>query len=204
MSTRRQDAARQIDALQTAGCDRIFADICSGSVKAENRVELQKALAFARPGDVLVIEDLDRLGRSLSDLVAQIQVLHARAIDFICIRKHIDTATPEGRLFFHVFAAIAEFERDLIRQRVQSGVDAARVRGRIGGRPRALTPQALQRAAELMAAKTNSTREIATLVGVSRPTLYRHLTPDGEPRSDWSRRILAAPLEPRPPQDPRS
>ena len=204
VSTRRQDAARQIDALQTAGGDRIFADIGSGSVKAETRVALPKALALARPGDVRVIEDLDRRGRSLSDLGAQIRMLHARAMDFVCLRKHIDTAPPEGRLFFPVFAASAECERDLMRPRVPAGVDAARVRGRSGGRPRVLTPQALQRAAALMAAKTNRTRDIAPRAGVSRPTLYRHLTPDGEPRSAGSRRILAAPLAPRPPQAPRS
>src|SRR5699024_7050429 len=138
VSTTDQDATLQVDALQGAGCYRIFTDTLSGSLA--HRPELEKVMDQLRPGDTLVVWRLDRLGRSVRDLIHQLQHLSERGVEFRSLQETIDTTSPGGRLVFHVFAALAEFERDLIRDRTHAGLSAARARGCIGGRPRSLTP----------------------------------------------------------------
>ena len=182
ISTPDQEAALQHDALQAAGCEKIYSDICSGATPTAQRPGLQQALAYARPADTLVVWRLDRLGRNLKDLVQQVTGLQARGVHFVSLQERLDTTSAAGKLIFHLFASLAEFERDLIRERVQAGLHAARARGRKGGRPQVLVGAKRARAAELMAAGQLPVREIARIVGVDRSTLYRHLTPDGEPR----------------------
>ena len=182
ISTPDQEAALQHDALQAAGCEKSYSDICSGATPTAQRPGLQQALAYARPADTLVVWRLDRLGRNLKDLVQQVTGLQARGVHFVSLQERLDTTSAAGKLIFHLFASLAEFERDLIRERVQAGLHAARARGRKGGRPQVLVGAKRARAAQLMAAGQLPVREIARIVGVDRSTLYRHLTPDGEPR----------------------
>src|SRR5512144_2214577 len=144
VSTADQTLNLQKDALQKAGCERIFTDTASGA-KAE-RVGLGEALGYVRKGDTLVVWKLDRLGRSLKHLIETITALNNRKIGFKSITEAIDTTTSGGKLIFHIFGALAEFERDIIRERTQAGLTAARARGRKGGRPKALTTK---RAAQL-------------------------------------------------------
>ena len=145
VSTTDQTLDLQKDALEKAGCDRIFTDTASGA-KAE-RVGLDEALSHLREGDTLVVWRLDRLGRSLKHLIETITKLNNRGIGFKSITEAIDTTTSGGKLIFHIFGALAEFERDIIRERTQAGLTAARARGRKGGRPKALTPKKAQMAA---------------------------------------------------------
>src|SRR5512143_243828 len=137
VSTLEQTLALQQDALTKAGCERLFTDTASGSLAA--RPGLTEALAFARPGDTLVVWRLDRLGRSLSHLIDTVALLQERGIGFKSLQEQIDTTTSGGKLIFHVFGALAEFERDLIRERTQAGLLAARARGRLGDDPEHLT-----------------------------------------------------------------
>ena len=183
ISTPDQNTALQQDALQAAGCEKIYSDICSGATPTAQRPGLQQALAYARPADTLVVWRLDRLGRNLKDLVQQVTGLQARGVHFVSLQERLDTTSAAGKLIFHLFASLAEFERDLIRERVQAGLQAARARGRKGGRPQVLVGAKLDRAADLMAAGQLPVREIARIVGVDRSTLYRHLHPDGTPRT---------------------
>src|SRR5512143_3300587 len=136
VSTLQQTLALQQDPLTQAGCERIFTDTASGSLTA--RPGLTEALAFARPGDTLIVWRLDRLGRSLRHLIDTVSLLQERGIGFKSLQEQLDTTTSGGKLVFHVFGALAEVERDLIRERTQAGLLAARARGRLGGRPRAL------------------------------------------------------------------
>ena len=182
ISTPDQNTALQHDALQAAGCEKIYSDICSGATPTAQRPGLQQALAYARPADTLVVWRLDRLGRNLKDLVQQVTGLQARGVHFVSLQERLDTTSAAGKLIFHLFASLAEFERDLIRERVQAGLQAARARGRKGGRPQVLVGAKRARAAQLMAAGQLPVREIARIVGVDRSTLYRHLHPDGTPR----------------------
>jgi DNA invertase Pin-like site-specific DNA recombinase len=129
----------QIDALDKAGCDNIFRDTMSGA--HADRPGLAHAMTFMREGDVFVVWKLDRLGRSLRDLIDLIAALRQRGIGFCVLQESIDTTTPAGELIFHIFGALAEFERALIRQRTQAGLQAARARGRKGGRPKKLNPK---------------------------------------------------------------
>lgn len=163
----------QMDALREAGCSRIFVDKASGAL--ERRPELDKALDYIRPGDTLVVWRLDRLGRSLRHLLDQVQALQARDVGFTSLRESIDTMTPGGRLIFHVFGALAEFERDLIRERTKAGLEAARARGRTGGRRPTMTPEKLAVAREMYASKQHPVGVIARTVGVGKTTLYRYL-----------------------------
>src|SRR5512143_1215172 len=135
VSTLEQTLALQQDALTQAGCERIFTDTASGSLT--DRPGLTEALDFARPGDTLVVWRLDRLGRSLRHLIDTVALLQERGIGLKSLQEQLDTTTSGGKLVFHVFGALAEFERDLIRERTQAGVMAARARGRLGGHPRA-------------------------------------------------------------------
>jgi DNA invertase Pin-like site-specific DNA recombinase len=173
VSTSDQTLALQQDALEKAGCDRIFTDTASGA-KAE-RVGLADAVAYARERDVLVVWRLDRLGRSLKHLIETITALNNRKIGFKSITEAIDTTTSGGKLIFHIFGALAEFERDIIRERTQAGLTAARARGRKGGRPRVLTPKKAQMAQALYNDKTNTINDICRSLNISRATLYRYV-----------------------------
>ena len=144
VSTTDQTLDLQKDALQQAGCTKIFTDTASGA-KAE-RTGLDEALNYVRAGDTLVVWRLDRLGRSLNHLIETITGLNNRHIGFKSITENIDTTTSGGKLIFHIFGALAEFERDIIRERTQAGLTAARARGRKGGRPKSLTPKKAQMA----------------------------------------------------------
>jgi DNA invertase Pin-like site-specific DNA recombinase len=173
VSTTDQTLDLQKDALRQAGCERIFTDTASGA-KAD-RVGLDEALGYVRAGDTVVVWRLDRLGRSLKHLIETITGLNARSIGFKSITEAIDTTTSGGKLIFHIFGALAEFERDIIRERTQAGLTAARARGRKGGRPKALTPKKTQMAQALYRDKKNTIDEICKTLNVSRATLYRHI-----------------------------
>jgi DNA invertase Pin-like site-specific DNA recombinase len=173
VSTADQTLDLQRDALQRAGCVKTFTDTASGA-KAE-RKGLQEAIEYVQEGDVLVVWRLDRLGRSLKDLIEIISRLDARKIGFKSLTKNIDTTTSGGKLIFHIFGALAEFERNLIKERTNAGLLAARERGRKGGRPKSLTDKKIEMAKKMYADKTNSIEEIAKILGVSRITLWRHV-----------------------------
>lgn len=172
VSTDEQNLALQLDALEEAGCERVYRDIGSGSLK--HRPELDACLDYLRAGDTLVVWRLDRLGRGLKHLIEAIEQLHQREIGFRSLTEEIDTTTSAGMLQFHIFGALAEFERQIIRERTRAGLAAARARGRLGGRPPSLTPAKLD-AARLMREKKHTMPQIAKALGVSRATLYRHL-----------------------------
>ncbi len=173
VSTSHQDEALQRDALTTAGCDRIFVDKASG--KLESRPALDDLLAQVRRGDTVVVWRLDRLGRSLKHLIETVQDLEQRGVAFVSLTESIDTSTPGGRLVFHVFGALAEFERDLIRERTLAGLAAARARGRTGGRPTVWTPEKLRTARAMRASGDYDVAGIARVLGVSRASVYRAL-----------------------------
>lgn len=181
VSTGDQNLDLQVDALQQAGCERIFTDQVSG-VSSE-RPGLTTALSHLRPGDTLVVWRLDRLGRSLKDLLQRMEELRAREVGFLSLHESIDTSTPVGKFTFHLFSALAEFERELIRERTRAGLVAARARGRVGGRRRSMTPEKIRIAARLMRDPEVSVREVCRTVGVSRSTLYRYVGPTGEIRA---------------------
>ncbi len=180
VSTAEQDTALQLDALRQAGCARIFEDTISG-VKAE-RPGLGEALAFLREGDVLVVWRLDRLGRSLPHLIEIIANLDSRKIGFCSLTESIDTTTPGGKLVFHLFGALGQFERDLIRERTRAGLAAAMLRGRKGGRKPVMTEEKLARAMRLRAAGL-SVQEAAARLKVSKSSLYAALKTRDEPES---------------------
>ena len=173
VSTHDQTLNLQLDALKAAGCTRIFEDHISGT-KTE-RVGLQDAMSHLREGDTLVVWRLDRLGRSLKHLIETITDLQERGIGFKSLQENIDTTSPGGKLIFHVFGALAEFERDLIRERTQAGLEAARSRGRVGGRPKALSQSKAELARRMYADRNNSVNEICKTLGISRMTLWRYV-----------------------------
>jgi len=173
VSTSDQTLALQQDALTKEGCTEIFTDTASGA-KTE-RPGLNQALSYVRPGDTLVVWRLDRLGRSLKDLIERITQLQSRNIGFKSLTEAIDTTTSGGKLIFHIFGALAEFERELIRERTQAGLSAARARGRTGGRPRALSGQKVAMAKQLYGDKSYSIGEICKTLNISRATLYRYV-----------------------------
>lgn len=173
VSTRDQDAAMQAEALREAGCDRIFEETASGAQK--DRPELKRAIDYVRAGDVLVVWKLDRLARSLKQLIETVEELERRSIGFVSITENIDTTTPGGRLIFHVFGALAEFERELIRERTNAGLKSAKARGVKLGRPKALEGEALNVAKALLKSGDMTATQVAEHVGVSRATLYRRL-----------------------------
>ena len=172
VSTADQDTALQADALKKAGCTRIFEDTASGA--KSDRPGLAAALAYLRDGDVLVVWRLDRLGRSVAHLIETIATLEAQGVGFRSLTENIDTTTPGGRLIFHVFGALGQFERDLIRERTRAGLTAAAARGRKGGRKPVMTPEKLQRAREYLANGLN-VREAAARIKVSKTSLYAAL-----------------------------
>jgi DNA invertase Pin-like site-specific DNA recombinase len=173
VSTDDQSAALQEDALKKAGCIRTFSDHASGS-KA-SRPELDRMLDQVRPGDVVVVWRLDRLGRSLRNLIDLVETLADRGIGFRSLSESIDTTTANGRLFFSIMGALAEFERDLIRERTHAGLAAARARGRVGGRPSVMNAKKIATARKLYASQEHTVTEIAELLNVSVATIYRHL-----------------------------
>ena len=176
VSTEDQQLDLQLDALRQAGCERLYQDVGSGA--NFQRPGLEEVLAYARAGDVLVVWRLDRLGRSLGDLIDVVKKLEARDIGLRSLRESIDTTTSTGKLVFHIFGSLAEFERELIRERTMAGLAAARARGRLGGRPRKLTPHQVAMAEALMANRNNSPRQVAEALHVSKATLYRALRRD--------------------------
>jgi DNA invertase Pin-like site-specific DNA recombinase len=173
VSTQDQTLALQKDALEKLGCNKIFTDTASGA-KAE-RIGLEEALEYVREGDTLVVWRLDRLGRSLKHLIETITELNNRKIGFKSIQESIDTTTSGGKLIFHIFGALAEFERDIIRERTQAGLTAARARGRLGGRPKSLTGKKTAMAQALYNDKNNTIDEICKTLNISRATLYRYI-----------------------------
>jgi DNA invertase Pin-like site-specific DNA recombinase len=193
VSTDQQNLALQLDALTTAGCRRIFRDVGSGSLK--QRPQLDECLSFLQPGDTLVVWRLDRLGRGLKHLIEVVEQLQAREIGFKSLTENIDTTTSGGRLTFHIFGALAQFEREIIRERTRAGVAAARERGHIGGRPPALTAEKIT-AAQAMRHQNMTMPAIAKALGVSVATLYRHLPPRpaalaADPRAATSNSAMA-------------
>src|SRR3954466_13153048 len=173
ISTTDQTLDLQHDALTKAECSKIFTDTASGA-QAE-RKGLAEALAYVRAGDTLVVWKLDRLGRSLKDLITRITELNDHKIGFKSLTENIDTTTSGGKLIFHIFGALAEFERDIIRERTNAGLEAARTRGKLGGRPPALSPEKIKFARRLYADKSTSVAEICKMLGISRHTLQRYV-----------------------------
>lgn len=173
VSTQDQQVSLQRDELVRAGCTTIYADKASGS--RADRPELQQCLKALRPGDTLVVWRLDRLGRNLTDLIAIVTDLEQRGIGFESRMEHIETTTPSGKLMFHVFSALAEFERNLIRERVNAGLAAARARGRVGGRPSKMSEKDKAHARAMLADPNITVGAVADRFGISRQTLYRQL-----------------------------
>lgn len=174
MSTGGQKLDRQIDALTAAGCRKIFADKKSG--KNDLRPELKACHAFLDRGDTLVVPSLDRYGRSLQDLVNMVAELRERGIGFQSLHEALDTTTPGGRLIFHVFAALAEFIRELIVVSTHEGLAATRARGKVGGRPSVVNDDLIRAARDMLPNPENSVTTIAKILGVSVGTLYNHIT----------------------------
>ena len=175
VSTRDQSLDLQLDALKKVGCEMIFQEHISSATK--DRPELTKLLAQLRKGDSVVVWKLDRLGRSLSDLVKLVTDIQDKGAGLQSLQDSIDTSTPQGKLTFHIFAAIAEFERDIIRDRTNAGLSAARARGRVGGRPKGLSPQS-QRNADVAASLYSQGWTAAKIIehlNISKTTLYKYL-----------------------------
>lgn len=185
VSTTDQGPALQVDALKSVGCEKMLVEQAAGATA--ERPELERAKDFLRRGDTLVVWRLDRLGRSLKDLVAIVNWLEERGAMFKSVTESIDTSTPGGKLVFHVFASLAEFERDLIKERTHAGLTAARSRGRKGGRPPAMSKkQALVARTMLKETDTeghpkHSVSDVAAVMHVSRSTVYRALARTGDP-----------------------
>jgi DNA invertase Pin-like site-specific DNA recombinase len=176
VSTKEQDLSLQIDALEDVGCSRIYQEQITGSIK--ERPELQKMLEQLRDGDVIIIWKLDRLARSLKDLVSLVNEIQEKGAGLHSLNDHIDTSTPNGKLTFHLFAALAEFERDIIRERTNAGLAAARARGRKGGRPKGLSKKAKHTAiiVERQYQEGELTiNEICDQLSITKMTLYNYL-----------------------------
>ena len=175
VSTQDQKPELQLDALRKAGCERIFSDKASGAQR--DRPELTAALSYMRngAGDVLVVWKLDRLARSLKQLIETVEDLGTRGIGFRSLTEAIDTTSAGGRLTFHIFGAMAEFERSIIRKRTRAGLDAARARGRKGGRPPALSKKDVAAARAMLSDPDITMEDVAARMKVAPSTLYRHL-----------------------------
>lgn len=172
VSTQDQSMNLQKDALTKAGCKEVFEDIISGS-KSE-REGLEKILKYVRPGDTVVVWKLDRLGRSLKHLIELVQMFNDRGIGFKSLQENIDTTTASGKLFLHIFGALAEFERELIKERTLAGLKAAAERGRKGGRPRVMDEKKIEQARSLHRSRIPIS-EICKTLGISKGTLYRNI-----------------------------
>src|SRR5271167_4324799 len=173
VSTDLQSTDGQIDALNAAGCERVFEESMSGT--RTDRPQLAAALAFARDGDVLVVARLDRLARSMRQLLTTVDSLEARGIGLRSVHENIDTTTATGRLVLHIFAALGQFEVELLKERTRSALAASRARGRVGGRPPALNQIKVTAAKAMLVSGTMTASEVARQVGCSPSTLYRHV-----------------------------
>ncbi len=173
ISTQEQNADLQFDALRQAGCEKFFSDKVSGS-KAD-RPGLAAALEYARTGDSLVVWRLDRLGRNLKHLLEVVEGLEKNGIGFVSLQDGFDTTTNGGKLFFHIFGALAEFERSLIQERTKAGLEAARARGRIGGRKEKLNSAQVATLRAMYESKAHALGEICRTFNITKPTLYRYL-----------------------------
>lgn len=180
VSTVDQDPALQLDALKAAGCERVFEERASGARR--DRPVLAEATDYVREGDVLVVWRLDRFGRSLKDLIEKVGALRERGVGFRSLTEAIDTTTAGGQLVFHIFGALAEFERELIRERTMAGLAAARARGRQGGRPPKMTKAKVRQAAVLLSDPEADVGAVCETLGVSKSTLYTYVGPDGSVR----------------------
>ncbi len=173
VSTQDQDPRMQVDALKDAGCERVFQEKASGAQR--DRPELRSAIDYAREGDTIVVWKLDRLARSLKQLIETVEGLEARGIGFKSVTETIDTTSPGGKLVFTIFAGLAEFERSIIRERTRAGLDAARSRGRVGGRPRSVSEEDIAAAKAMLQDPEITVRSVAQRIGCSEATLYRYL-----------------------------
>ena len=196
VSTRDQNPDLQLDALRAAGCEKIFTEQRSGAQL--DRPEFARALEYMRAGDVLVTWRLDRLARSVRQLIDTVERLNQAEMGFRSLTEAIDTTTPGGRLVFHVFAAIAEFERSIIQERKErtlAGLDAARARGRTGGRPPKLGPEEVEAAKAMLSVSKLTFSEVCRQLGVGRSTLYRHLHASGWEPKEMQKAVLRQTLE---------
>lgn len=173
VSTQDQNPALQLDALKALGCEKVFVEKASGAQR--ERPEMKAALDYMRAGDTLVVWKLDRLARSVKQLIETVEMLEGQGIGFRSLTEAIDTTTAGGKLVFHIFGALAEFERSIIRERTRAGLDAAKARGRRGGRPPKLTEKDLTAARAMLAEASITVEDVAKRLGVSPATLYRHL-----------------------------
>jgi DNA invertase Pin-like site-specific DNA recombinase len=173
VSTQDQNPALQLDALQAADCEKVFVEKASGAQR--DRPELLAALDTLRAGDSLVVWKLDRLARSLKQLIETVELLENRGIGLRSLTEAIDTTTAGGKLVFHVFGALAEFERSIIRERTKAGLDAARARGKKGGRPPALAAKDIAAAKAMLSDPDITMEDVAKRLQVAPSTLYRHL-----------------------------
>lgn len=173
VSTADQHLRMQEDALKNAGCEEIYTDVISG-IKSK-RPGLEETLSRLREGDTLIVWKLDRLGRSIQHLIQTIKDLQDKKISFKSLQENIDTETSGGKLIFHIFSALAEFERDLIQERTQAGLKAARARGKMGGRPPLLDTRQINRMIEMYDEQKNTVAEICKVYNISRPSFYNYL-----------------------------
>jgi DNA invertase Pin-like site-specific DNA recombinase len=178
VSTHDQNLNLQKDALEKAGCEKIYVDEISGT--AARREGLEKAKEILRKGDVLIVWRLDRLGRSIRDLIDWVTRLEEEGIGFKSLQELIDTTTSSGKLVFHIFAALAEFERNLIRERTNAGLAAARARGKLGGRKKSLTANEQKRAVEMYNRKNHTVQQICKMMNITKPTLYAYIREEQE------------------------
>lgn len=185
VSTSDQDVRMQRSVLTEAGCEHIYTDEGVSGAKAV-RPGLDAALSALQAGDVLVVYKLDRLGRSIKDLLKLVDRLQEREVQLVSLTEQIDTTTPQGRLFFHIFASLGQFERDLIRERTKAGIKAAKASGAAVGRPVAVTEEKIRKAADMLRGGVLTMQEIANRLNVGRSTLYRALR--DSPEADALRR----------------
>ncbi|MBK8506160.1 MAG: recombinase family protein [Saprospiraceae bacterium] len=176
VSTTDQNPDLQIDALKKAGCKKIYVDKLSGT--KSDRPELTKLREHLRDGDTLVVWRLDRLARSLKNLIQWVTELEEQKVAFKSLQEAIDTTTPSGKLIFHIFGALAEFERNLIRERTMAGLTAARARGKLGGRPEKVDQATQKKIRGLYNSKELTVMEICETMGISKPTMYKYLKVD--------------------------
>ena len=181
VSTLEQNLDLQRDALRAAGCEKVIEDTASGG--KVQRSGLERARELLRKGDVLVVWRLDRLGRSLRHLIDLMNELESQGIGFQSVTEAIDTTTSGGKLVFHIFGALAEFERNLIRERTRAGLEAARARGKKGGRKPKLSDKQRKLAVDLYQQKKHTLDEICEMVGITRPTLYKYVRTEEEEKS---------------------
>lgn len=178
VSTNDQNPALQIDALGNFGCERVFEEKVSATSKV--RPQLDRLLDSLREGDTVVVWRLDRLGRSIKDLIALVELFKERGVQFVSLTEKIDTSSPSGELIFHIFASVAQFERSLIIERTKSGLSAARARGRVGGRKRKMSIEDIKKARALATSNEISISDIAEHFNISRTTLYKYLNQQSE------------------------